>query len=53
MKVTGPANKRAGVKKGLKAPHPKTTDAKFGNKTDYAAVAKTNAMPGGGKKGKK
>ena len=36
MKVTGPANKRVGVKKGLKAPHPKKTDDKFGAKTDYA-----------------
>jgi hypothetical protein len=36
MKVTGPANKRKGVKKGLKAPHPKKTDEKFGSKTDYA-----------------
>ena len=52
MKVTGPANKRKGVKKGLKAPHPMGTDAKFGNKTDYAAFAKSNPMPGakGGKK---
>ena len=50
MKTTGAANKRAGVKKGLKAPHPKQTDAKFGAKTDYAAFSKTNAgLTGKGK----
>ena len=35
MNVTGLANKRKGVKKG-KAPAPKKTDDKYGNKTDYA-----------------
>ena len=50
MKVTGPSNKRAGVKKGLKAPHPKATDAKFGSKTDYAAFSKTKAGVVGKKK---
>lgn len=53
MKVTRPANKRAGVKKGLKAPHPKKDDKKFGDKTNYADFAKSNPMPGQSKSGKK
>lgn len=52
MNTVGKANLRKGVKKGLKAPHPKKTDDKFGAKTNYAEVSKTN-IPIGGKKGKK
>jgi len=58
MKATGPANKRQGVKKGMKAPHDPKTDGKFGNKINYADFSKTHIGTNGkaskvsGKQGK-
>lgn len=51
MKVTGPANKRAGTKTNPKpnAPHPKKDDKSFGSKTNYAEFAKTHIKVGGKK----
>ena len=46
MQVTGPANKRKGIKKSPKpkAPHDKKKDGSFGNQTDYAAFAKAQGL---------